>query len=625
MEKQQKPNLWIRQTAGYVYLLFSFLISDAWLRVMTRWIGRYSIFAFAPNCFTFCWSLVITIIISLIRPRTAARIVYGILFFLSSLYSLVQYFAWQILGRFLYLSDFLYASEGGDYQSYILGFMNWKAISYVLLMIVIGIVGIYLIPDRQTENRKTGNRIRIAGLCIALIGILAAPFTYEKSVFYDGVEYVNNFAVPSFEYSKFVNSSFDLELTGTYQFVARDIYLGVSKKFKSYDKEYAEIDQYFFEKDKHEPNEMTGIFKGKNMIVVLMESMDDWLIDEKTTPTIQYMMDHGINFTNLYTPKYSSGYTFNTEFAFNISVYPYSNGNAAYALARNTFSNSIAAVFGKNGYNCNSFHEGKADFYNRGLMHQAFGYEQYHSYYDYDEIEGVVRGDDTYLTQSEALMDDLTNGQFMSFIITFTPHLPYNEDDESNQYIAENYPQYLDADHSEVSYLKAKASVTDAMFAQLLEYLEEKGLKDNTVIAAYADHYAYGLSDHDYLQKVSEDAGSSILEKTPAFIYCSGLEEPVIVEKIVQITDLAPTIENLFGFDVPEEIMGKDAFDSNYPGIAVFSGEKWLTDNAYVSGGTVIWNNCLSGEEIDQWNEYVLRTSEINDYILDSNYYALER
>ena len=53
----------------YMYLLMTFLISDAWLRVMTRWIGRYSIFAFAPNCFTLCWSLILTLIIASIRPR----------------------------------------------------------------------------------------------------------------------------------------------------------------------------------------------------------------------------------------------------------------------------------------------------------------------------------------------------------------------------------------------------------------------------------------------------------------------------------------------------------------------------------------------------------------------------
>lgn len=606
----------------YMYLLMTFLISDAWLRVMTRWIGRYSIFAFAPNCFTLCWSLILTLIIASIRPRRAAQSAYGIFFFLSSLYALVQYFAYQILGRFLYISDFLYASEGGDYKSYVLGFMNWKAILYILMMIVIGIIGILLIPELNKERRKSGKWIRLMLAAASVCGIVIAPMTYEKSVTYDGVEYVNNFAVPSFEYGKFVNPAFDLELTGTYQFVARDLYLGLSKKFRSYEKGFAQTKEYFSQKEEHVPNEMTGIFKGKNLIVVLMESMDDWLIDEQTTPVIQYMMEHGINFTNLYTPKYSSGYTFNTEFAFNVSVYPYTNGNAAYALARNAFSRSIASIFADNGYSCNSFHEGKAEFYNRGLMHRAFGYSQYHSFYDYNDIDGIVRGDDTYMTQSEELMSDLTEGRFMSFIITYTPHLPYDEENEMNQYVRERYPEYFNGDYSETGYLKAKAQVTDEMFRQLLQYLEEHNLKDNTVIAAYADHYSYGLSDQEYLKKVSEEAGSAILEKTPAFIYCSGWDHLAEVDKTVQITDLSPTLENLFGFDVPEDIMGNDIFDDSYAGIAIFSGERWLTDDVYVSDGNVVWNDGTDSSQVSEINEYVRQSCEINDYILDSDYYS---
>ena len=614
-------NLLIR----YMYLMVTFLISDAWLRVVTRWISRYSIYAFAPNCFTVCWSLLLTLVVATIRPRKVARIVYGFFFLLSSLYAFVQYFAYQILGRFLYISDFLYASEGGDYKSYVLSFLDWKAIFYLVAMIVIGIVGIRLIPDQKKEVWKSLRLVRVILAAVSICGIIFAPLTYEKSVTYNGLELTNNFSVPSFEYEKFVNSDYDMELTGTYQFVARDEYLSVSKKFKSYEKEYSEINQYFSQKEEHVANDMTGVFKEKNLVVVLMESMDDWLIDEETTPTIRYMMDHGINLANLYTPKYSSGYTFNTEFAFNTSVYPFSNGNAAYALARNTFSKSLASIFSQNGYTCNSFHEGYETFYNRGVMHKAFGYNQYHSFYDYEDIEGVLREDDTYLPQSEELMSDLTDGRFMSFVITLTPHLPYDEKDGLNQYIVQRYPEYFHDDYSEVGFLKAKASVTDEMFRQLLQYLKDHNLKDDTVIAAFTDHYSYGLSDQERLKQLSEEAGSTILEKTPAFIYCSDWDTPIKVDKTVQITDLAPTLENLFGFEVPVEIMGNDIFDSDYSGIAIFSGDRWLTDDVYVSDGNVVWNHGMDSSQVNLVNDYVRRSCEINDYILNSDYYSRSR
>ena len=44
-----------------------------------------------------------------------------------------------------------------------------------------------------------------------------------------------------------------------------------------------------------------------------MESMDDWIISEKYTPTIKYMVDNGINFKNHYMPNLGMGYTFVKE------------------------------------------------------------------------------------------------------------------------------------------------------------------------------------------------------------------------------------------------------------------------------------------------------------------------
>ena len=238
----------ILKNLKYMYLLGSFVFTDLWLRGITRFISKYSVFAFAPNCFTLCWSLLIILGISAIKSRRVARIIYGISYYLSAVYSIVQYFSYIILGRFLYVSDFMYASEGEDYKSYVLGFIDKKIILYIFAFLLIGIIGIIILPtiDRQKGNKQF-SKCRMVLLFATLVGIVFAPMTYEKTVTYNGITYSNNFAVPSFEYDKFINSTFDMELTGTYQFVARDIYLSVSKKFKSHDEEYEIISAYFYE------------------------------------------------------------------------------------------------------------------------------------------------------------------------------------------------------------------------------------------------------------------------------------------------------------------------------------------------------------------------------------------
>lgn len=54
------------------------------------------------------------------------------------------------------------------------------------------------------------------------------------------------------------------------------------------------VNNYIDENYKEDNNEYTGIFKDKNFIFVMMESMDDWLVNEEVTPTMYMMMQHGL-------------------------------------------------------------------------------------------------------------------------------------------------------------------------------------------------------------------------------------------------------------------------------------------------------------------------------------------
>lgn len=426
---------------------------------------------------------------------------------------------------------------------------------------------------------------------------------------------------PALEYKRFSNANYDLELAGMYQYLAKDIINQISGVLFVNSEAIESIDTFFAAKNPHTENDMSGIFVGKNLIVIQMETIDDWMITEKDMPALYYLMSEGINFANLYTPSYASGYTFNTEFAFNTSIYPYSNGNVTYSLVRNSFRYSIGNVFSAVGYRVNSFHAGAETFYNRSEIHQTFGYEQYHSYKSYPEID-IPTADDCFLTQSDKLYADVTSNEpFFSFVISFSAHLPYSDDNDFVQYALEKYPQYDVEEDREINILKAKARLTDDMVAQLLMRLEKDGLLEKTVIVAYTDHYAYGLSDQDTLRQLSEEAGSSILERTPALIYCADFDTPVTVDKVVQITDLAPTIMNLFGFEVPTEIMGQDIFDDCYPGYAIFPDNTWLTSDAYVKNGIVMQNSGMTENEIEQMNRYVQDVYKINDALLDADYY----
>lgn len=613
MSTEKKTKL--KNAVGLLYAVCAFGILDVWLRVVTRWIGAYSIYELAPNLFTLLWAVLLAALVTVIPSRRAGRIVYGVIYYVCMVYAVVQYGAYLILGRFLYLSDFLYAGEGADYASWVISLLTPAFLAQVLGLTAVGAVGIVLFPERRNGKWAVAARVGTAALC--LVGMTLVPGLYGST---DAEDQWDDFLNPAFEYQQFTNANFDMELTGMYQYFARDIQVQLARG-ENREEAAALVDEFFADRTAHTENEMTGLLAGKNLIVVMMETMDDWLITQEDTPTLYRMMSEGINFSNLYAPQYSNGYTFNTEFAFNTSVYPYSNGNVAYSLLGNDFSNSIANRFALGGYAVNSYHVGLANFYNRGLMHEAWGYERYHSYQDYG-YDGLSPHDDRYLVECDELYGDLVQEEpFFSFVISYSGHLPYTNDDELTQTALALYPQYDVAEDREVNILRAKVRLTDDMFTGLLERLEADGLLEDTVIVCYGDHYAYGITDEEKLLALSEDAGSSILEKTPAFIYCAGMELSMEVDKVMQITDLAPTILNLFGLEVPKRIMGQDIFDEGYAGYVIFSGSSWLTETTYMKNGVIQWNNGMTQDQIAQMNAYVQQVHQVNDAILDADYY----
>lgn len=606
---------WLSLILRQLFLVGTFCVLDLWLRYKTRAIGLYSIKALAPNLLTFMWAVLFSSLVTLIPSRKWGRIAYGLVYYFYFIYTLVQFGVYLVLDRFVYVTDLFLAGEGADYADYVLEFVTPSLVCQLLVLIGFGVLGICFFPKKPAAAGKTAAVRGLAAL-LAVIGISQAGSLYGELA---GDNVWDNFQSPAFEYKRFVSPNFGMQITGVYQFLCRDIQVQLGRAFNDTTELSAEIDAYFAEKPDHLGNAYTGILEGKNVIAVMLESVDDWLITPEVMPTLHDMMGHSINFTNLYTPDYASGYTFNTEFAFNLGVYPYSNGNVSYALTRSAFPYSLANMFRAEGYTANSFHEGEPDFYNRGPMHTAFGYELYHCYRDYPLV-GVSVHDDTFLPKNDVLWEAMTASEpFCSFVITYTAHLPYAQDDFT-VWCRNQFPEY-NVYGEELSGLYAKARITDEMFRLMLERLEAEGKLENTVIVCYTDHYAYGLQDEELLQQKSEEAGSPILEKTPAFIWWSGCEG-VQIDKVCQTVDLAPTVMNLFGMEVPKNLMGSDILDDSYEGYAIFPYTTWVKDGTYVKYGEVQWNESMTEDEIQQMNAFIQRYYYINDAILEADYYA---
>lgn len=428
------------------------------------------------------------------------------------------------------------------------------------------------------------------------------------------------------------------DICGIYQLAFRDvwkheIYPLTPTYYTTRQKEIDQIDQYFADRTESGANDMTGVFAGKNVILVLMESMDDWMITSRDTPTLHRLMNEGIQFTNFYTPGFGSARTINSEFCMNSGIYLPTTGSYVFDYVTNNFSQSIANQMTANGYSAEVFHYNDPDFYSRGAFEPALGYNTYNCYADYVTDEDKLYDDCLLFDIPELSEKFFREGQTFNTIITRSAHLSYVYNEVLSHWALKQHPQYRGMYGSqEEDCARLKAHLVDIMFARLLAELEANGQLENTVIIGMTDHYTYGYKNMDELFALSGVTDELLLEKTPCFIWSANGPD-VDVDKMLNTADLLPTVLNLMGIESPYHYLGQDAFDPNYAGYVIFPDGSWATRGvvckvdadeqpiilANASGRTV------TEQEFQQMAGTALEFIYISNLLLTSDYYNTVR
>lgn len=588
--------------------------------------------SFWPLAFGLLWAGFFTGLVRFL-PEKAGRIFYGIFYYLSVIYAGVQTGYFLLFREMMWLSDFRYASEGADYFSVIL---NYPPVWWLFLagLLVLGGVILARFPRRGHGWKRTAASGVIAAAAVAGMLILPqAVFLHDREVKYAGSDYGRAQSAEA-AYTTMFNAHRVYQVCGIYQTGVKDLYNNIlyplTPGYAHQQEENLEkINRYFAERETGGENEMTGIFAGKNVILVLMESMDDWALGEHT-PTINRMMEEGINFTNMYTPGYGGVRTFNSEFCANTGMFLSSRGGYAFDYVTNDFSQSLPNLLTKEGYSALVYHYNDPSFYSRGVYSIAMGYEAYLSYQDYIEPgQEDSLYDDQLLFDNDALSESFfREGPKLNFIITRSAHLSYVYNEVLSAWGLRKYPEYRGMtgnEEEDCMYLKAR--LVDDMFARLLEELEAHGELENTVIVAFTDHYTYGINDQSLVLERSGVTDSLLVEKTPFFIW-SADGPSLTVEKTVNTSDILPTVVNLMGLTPEQPYLGRDAFDDTYEGYALFPDGSWITDGvAYSAARGVVMNKNgmdLSEEFMDAMDEKTMEFIEISNLLLETDYYQYQ-
>lgn len=342
-------------------------------------------------------------------------------------------------------------------------------------------------------------------------------------------------------------------------------------------------------------NEYTGLFEGKNLILITAEAFTAEVIDPELSPTLYRMATKGIEFTEYYQPVWGCGTT-GGEFTNVVGMVP-NGGDCMMETNQQSLFLTMGNQLQKLGYNSAAYHNNDYTYYSRHLTHTLLGY---------DKFVGAGNGLEEFLTpgwpSSDQELFDCTITEFLDqqpfslYYMTVSGHSSYYR--ESNAQAKKNYHMVEDLPYSEEvkCYLAANLELENAM-ASLVSQLEAAGIADDTVIVIAADHYPYGLAKSTAwgtsLDFVTELFGGAngydrfIRDHNDLIIWSSCLEDlDIVVDTPVYSLDILPTLSNLFGVEYDSRLLpGRDVFSDQEP-LVFWTDYSWKTDKGTYNSTT---------------------------------------
>jgi len=560
-----------------ITITLSLLIIDLGPRLLLyKDIDFASITYLPPLIFTISYILIILFIYYL-KPKLG-KIIYTIFIILFNIYSIAQIVHFNILDRIFTITDILVADQAGGMVEYVLRQFKLIYIIPAILSIILFIISTKLTNNNNiTINKNKNKKIIILSLILILSTRYLATLSLGKEVENNNWNFWNT---PKNIYNDYNSTSRSFIISGTYEYFFRDLYTYFRDMFK--DKETNNIEQIntYINNLNYikEENEYTNIFKDKNLIMIMMESIDSWLVTEEVMPTLTNLKKTGIDFTNRYSPSFGGGSTINTEFASLTGLYATVTNKPIFKYDENNFDYSLPNLFKKNGYKVNSTHMNTGSFYNRSNFHISLGFENHYALSDI--IKNTNFQYDTNLIKNDESYNKIINknNKFLTLITTYSPHVPYINNEMCKK--LDTTPFKIKKDE-ETTCLKTLANETDNFIKLLIERLKQDNLLEDTIIVLYSDHYVYGYSDASKWTNITD---TKLSQHTIFVIWNPNIKHENI-DIYTDTVDIPVTLFNMFGIDYnPNLYMGTDIFSKYHEEFVYFNDYTWLTKDLYYTG-----------------------------------------
>jgi phosphoglycerol transferase MdoB-like AlkP superfamily enzyme len=309
-----------------------------------------------------------------------------------------------------------------------------------------------------------------------------------------------------------------------------------------------------------------GAASGRNLIVVQVESLQDFAVDfrvndQDVMPHLRQWAGDSLRFTNV-TDQTGEGRTSDAEFTTMTSLLPLDHGAVAFRFPGNHYV-ALPRVLTEHGYTTLSAVAFEPGFWNRQVMHPAYGFQTSLFEPDFQLTEQIGWGlnDRDFLQQMMPRLERLPR-PFAAWLITLSLHHPFDAFPDRHKVLklgtleGTSFGNYL---HTMRFFDQALEDFTSA--------LARSGLLDDSLLVVFGDHDAGFARDRGLADTIgigADEAVWALNDRVPLFIRVHSANSAsggLIGARSVPAgqTDLAPTLLALLGIDAaPLPYLGRN-------------------------------------------------------------------
>ncbi|HFI0646288.1 TPA: LTA synthase family protein [Streptococcus suis] len=322
----------------------------------------------------------------------------------------------------------------------------------------------------------------------------------------------------------------------------------------------------FVEEHYAQPNDSYfGIAKGRNVIYLHLESLQQFVIDYKlkvngaeyeVTPFLNslYHSNSTLAFSNFFN-QVKAGKTSDAETMIETSLFGLNQGSFMVQYGGSNTQQAAPYILSQNGgYTSAVFHGNSASFWNRNNTYKQWGYNYFfdQSYFSEATAENSFQyglNDKIMFADSIKYLERMQQPFYAKFI-TVSNHYPYTTSLIGDE---KGFP-LADTDDETINGYFATANYLDTSIKSFFDYLKATGLYEHSVIVLYGDHYGISNSRNpDLAPLLNKDPqtwtefDNAMLQRVPYMIVVPGMTNGGIFHTFGGEIDALPTLEHLLG------------------------------------------------------------------------------